>query len=78
MVREKLEALNVSHVFKSFYNPTGNAKVERFHRTLHDILSKKLKDSLNTWDLHLNQTLAAVGFHINDSTKYSPFFFLYN
>ena len=78
MVKETLEALNVSHIFTSFYNPTGNAKVERFHRTLHDVLSKKLKDSLDSWDLHLNQTLAAVRFHINDSTKFSPFFLLYN
>ena len=77
-IKETLEALNISHVCTSYYNPAGNAKVERFHRTLHDILSKKLSDNFETWDLHLNQTLAAVRFHINDSTKYSPFFLLYN
>ena len=78
MVKETLEALNISHICTSFYNPTGNAKVERFHRTLHDILAKKLSDNFETWDLHLNQTLAAVRFHINDSTRFSPFFLLYH
>lgn len=29
-------------------------------------------------DLYLNQTLPAIRFHVNESTKYSPFFLLYN
>ena len=37
----------------------SNAKVERFHRTLHDVLSKKLSENQQTWDLFLNQALAA-------------------
>lgn len=78
VVRETLQALNIHHVTTSFYHPQGNAKVERFHRTLHDVLSKKLKDNLNTWDVYLNQTLAAIRFNINESSKFSPFFLLFN
>ena len=78
IVRETMQALNIDHVFTSFYNPKGNAKVERFHRTLHDVLAKRLNDNLTTWDLHLNQALAAVRFHINESSKHSPFFLVYN
>ena len=69
-----MQALNIDHVFTSFYNPKGNAKLERYHRTLHDVLAKRLNDNLTTWDLHLNQALAAVRFHINESSKHSPFF----
>jgi len=78
IVRETLEKLKVHHVFTSPYHPQSNAKVERFHRTLHDILSKKLADNPSAWDVYLNQTLAAVRFNINESSKFSPFFLLYN
>ena len=60
------------------YHPQSNAKVERFHRTLHDVLSKKLSENQQTWDLFLNQALAAIRFNIIVSSKFSPFFLLYN
>ena len=49
VVNETLEALNIDHVTTSFYHPQGNAKVERFHRTMHNILSKLMDDNLNGW-----------------------------
>ncbi|MCG8078877.1 MAG: DDE-type integrase/transposase/recombinase [Candidatus Thiodiazotropha taylori] len=78
VMRETLEALNINHVRTSIYHPQSNSKIEKFHATLHDILSKKLKDDLSTWDLYLNQTLAAIRFNVNESTKFSPFFLLFN
>ena len=42
-----------------------------------DILSKKVQDNMYTWDLHLNQALAAIRFSENESTKHSPFFYLF-
>ena len=78
IVRETLKALNIDHITTSFYHPEANAKVERFHRTLHDILAKKLDQDITTWDLHLNQTLAAVRFSVSEPTKHSPFFLVYN
>jgi transposase InsO family protein len=75
-VKETLEALNIHHITTSFYSPQANGRVERFHRTLHDVISKKIQDRENTWDLHLNQTLAAIRFHINESSRFSPFYLL--
>ena len=72
------QQLGIRHIVTSFYRPQANSKVERFHRTLHDILSKKVKEDPRTWDFYLNQTLAAVRFNINDSSHQSPFFLLYN
>ena len=77
-VKETMEALNIDHVTTSFYHPQGNAKIERFHRTLHDILAKKINENASTWDLLLNQTLAAIRFNISESSKFSPYFLLYN
>lgn len=78
VVEEVLEILNVNHVLTSFYHPQSNAKVERFHRTLHDVMSKRLADDQRTWDLHLNQALAAIRFNVSESSKFSPFYLLYN
>ncbi|CAG2228480.1 unnamed protein product [Mytilus edulis] len=55
-----------------------NPPVERFHRTLHDVMAKKLQSDASTWDVCLNQTIAAIRFQKNESTKFSPFFLLYN
>ena len=77
-VKETLARLKIDHVLTSVYHPQSNAKVERFHRTLHDILAKRIADNQQTWDLFLNQTLAAIGFNVSESSKFSPFFLLYN
>ena len=78
VMKEVFAKLNIHHVTTSFYHPQSNAKVERFHRTLHDVLSKLLKDDSTVWDLYLNQALAAIRFSHNDSSKFSPFFLMYN
>ena len=78
VMKHMLKSNNISHITTSFYHPQGNSKVERFHRTLHDIMSKKVNDNLETWDIYLNQVLGAIRFNINDSTKFSPFYLLYN
>ena len=77
-VKETLARLKIDHVLTSVYHPQSNAKVERFHRTLHDILAKRIADNQQTWDLFLNQALAAIRFNVNESSKFSPFFLLYN
>ena len=41
-------------------------------------MSKKIEDNYETWDLHLNQVLAAIRFNISESTKFSPYYLLYN
>lgn len=76
-MKETLEALNIHHVKTTFYHPQSS-KIERYHRVLGDVLSKKLQDDLSTWDLHLNQTIAAIRFNVSEASKFSPFFLLFN
>ena len=64
--------MNISHLTTSYYHPQGNSKVEQFHWTLHDAMSKKVSDSLDTWDIYLNQVLAAIRFNINESPSSLP------
>lgn len=78
VMKETCETLNIHHITTSYYHPKSNGRVERFHRTLHDVLSKKIEDNIRTWDLYLNQSLAAIRFNISESSKFSPFYLLYN
>ena len=41
-------------------------------------MAKKVADDQQTWDLFLNNALAAIRFNISESSKFSPFFLLYN
>ena len=76
VVRETLGNLNIHHG-TSFYYSCSNNKVERFHRTFHDIFSKRLQEDQDSLDLHLNQVLAAVRFNVSEATEYTPYYLLY-
>ena len=77
-MKETLSHLKIHHAKSSVFHPQTNAKVERSHRTWNDILVKLMETKqCNTWDLHLQQALAAMRFSYSDSTGESPFFLLY-
>lgn len=78
VIKECLAHLKLDHIFINVYHPQSNDKIERFHRTLHDVLSKKVADNQQAWDLYLNQDLVAIRFNVSESSKLSPFYLLYN
>ena len=65
VMKHTLETLKIKHITTSVGHPQSNAKVEHFHRTLHDVMSKKIEDNYETSDLHLNQVLAAIRFNVS-------------
>ena len=69
IMKEVLTFLNVDHVRTSVAHQQSNSKIERAHRTLHDILAKKVSENQETWDPYLNQALAAIRFNVNESSK---------
>ena len=75
IVKETLDRLKINRVLTSVYHPQSHAKVERFYRTLHDILAKKVADNQETYDLHLNKTLAAIRFNVSESLSSLRFIF---
>lgn len=77
VMRETLGELNIQHITTSPYHPQSNAKVERFHRTLADVLAKLAEHNRENWDLFLTQALAAVRFSVNETTKFSPYYLVY-
>ena len=72
--------LKIHHILTSPYRPQSNSKIERFHRVMHDLISKHLfstQDERN-WDLYLPHVLSALRVSTNTSTKFSPHFLLFN
>ena len=77
IMKETLSSLNIKHVTISPYHPQSNAKVERFHQSLADILAKLVEGENENWDLYLTQALVAVRFSICETTKFSPYYMLF-
>ena len=78
IMKKTLKDLNVDHMTTSFYHPQSNGKVEKFHRTMNDVLAKKIGNNEQSWDIYINQMLAVIRFHVSETTKFSPYYLLYN
>ena len=59
------------------YHPQTDGLVERFNRTLTDMLSKKVQKGGKDWDQQLPYVLFAYRTSLQESTGESPFFLLY-
>lgn len=77
VMKKTLEELNIDHVTTS-YHPQSNGKVERLHRTMHNILAKKIGSNKQTWDLYMNQMFADIRNNVSKSTKFLTFYLVYN
>ena len=71
------ELLGVQKINTSGYHPQTDGPVERFNRTLVEMLSKSSGAHPRDWDRHLPFVLYAYRTSIQSSTKESPFFLLY-
>lgn len=59
------------------YHPRTDGLVERFNRTLTNMLSKTVEQGGKNWDQHVPFVLLAYWASIQGSTQESPFFLLY-
>ena len=77
LMRKVYELLGLKKVNTTAYHPQTDGLVERFNRTLTDMLSKKVKKGGKDWDQQLPYVLFAYRASMQESTGESPFFLLY-
>ena len=69
---ELCELLEVQLTRTTSYRPQSDGLVERFNRTLIDMLSKFCNDKQDDWDQHLPYLLCDYRSSVNDSTGCTP------
>ncbi|KAG1514342.1 hypothetical protein G6F52_009946 [Rhizopus delemar] len=77
LVRKVCQAYSIVHKTTTPYNPQSNGLIERFNRTLGQILQKRSDTEKEDWDIYLPATLFAYRSIKQATTKQSPFFLMY-
>ena len=67
----------VQHIISTAYHPQTNGLDERFNQTLQRALLKMVDENESEWDKFLDSVLFAYRTCKQASTKYSPFFLMY-
>lgn len=74
---EVYNLLGIHKVSTTAYHPQTDGLVERFNRTLTDMLAKTVEQGGKDWDLRIPYVLFAYRSSLQTSTRESPFFLLY-
>ena len=74
---EYLGKLGIKHIRCSPQHPQSNGKLERFHRTFKEMLSKAVNNAPEDWEDYVGSTLFAHRISVSDVTHYSPYYLLY-
>ncbi|KAG0973037.1 hypothetical protein G6F57_012430 [Rhizopus arrhizus] len=77
LIRQVCLNYSIIHKTTTPYNPQSNGLIERFNRTLGQILQKRSSDEKQDWDEYLPATLFAYRTIKQATTKQTPFFLLY-
>lgn len=77
LIRQVCRNYNIIHKTTTPYNPQSNGLIERFNRTLGQILQRRSYEEKLDWDAYLPATLFAYRSIKQATTKHSPFFLIY-
>ena len=77
MLKEVCTLHQIHKTRTTAYNPHCNVLVERFNRTLLDMLSTVVKDHEMDWDQCIRRVCLAYNSSVHASTGYSPFCLMY-
>ena len=73
-IKPYLEAIDVDVRFIAPHHPQSNSKVERFHRTLKQMMRKICNARGSQWEFALAPSLLAYRTAVSSVTEYSPFY----
>ena len=72
LFKQMCELLDITKSRTTPYRPQSNGMIERFNRTLLDMISSYVYDHQRNWDIHLPLLTMAYRSCEHDSTGYSP------
>ena len=77
LMAEVCKIMGIHQVNTTAYHPQTDGLVERFNRTLTNMLAKTVEKNGRDWDRHLPYVLFAYRTSVQASTGESPFFLMY-
>ncbi|KAL5477203.1 hypothetical protein EMCRGX_G023959 [Ephydatia muelleri] len=77
LIRDICQLLCVKKTRTTPYHPESDGLVERFNRTLIDMLSMAVSDNERDWDLQLSTLLLAYRTSRHETTGTTPFFLMF-
>jgi hypothetical protein len=77
LFQEMCRMLGMTKTRTSPYHPQGDGLVERFNRTLLEMLSKWVNENQTTWDDRLPHVMMAYRSSPQASTQFSPHFLMF-
>ena len=77
LIAEVCKLLNIKKTRTTAYHPQSDGQVERFNRTLLNMLATVAKNHPHKWEESLCKVCLAYNSSIHETTGYSPFFLVY-
>jgi transposase InsO family protein len=76
LMLELCRLLDIDKLRTTYYKPSTNGAVERFHRTMNSMLAKVVNENQRDWDERLPSVMAAYRASKHESTGFSPNFLI--
>ncbi|MCW4344300.1 MAG: RNase H-like domain-containing protein, partial [Candidatus Thiodiazotropha endolucinida] len=76
-IRKLCEIAGIKKTRTTPYHPMGNGMVERFNKTLLNMLGTLPKDKKSDWKSYVSTLTHAYNAAVHDSTGYSPYYLMY-
>ena len=76
-MKEVCKLLGVKNSRTSPYHPQSDGLVERFNRTMEDMLSKYTSDHPRDWDVHLPLVMMACRSSVHEATTFTQYFTMF-
>ena len=77
VIGEVCKLLEVAKTHTTPYHPQSDGVVERFNRTLLDMLATAVRDQPFCWEDHLRRLCMAYNTSVHPTTGYTPFYLMY-
>lgn len=76
-LKDYLRGVGVEQRVTTPYHPASNGKIERFNKTLKEMLSRMVNGQRGDWEERLGEALMAYRNSVSTVTGHTPFFLMY-